>query len=783
MVRQFTLACSFGLAVMLVTAGCGKKKDTAPDVVVEEKQPGVVKDKTWDMAVANLKAKHSAPRGNGMRSMCKYDAAESFPVFVALVNDGTVSAGERVPGEPNSAREAAVIGLLKYGPAGEKVAIDKCLPVLKQGLKDSDPDIKIHSALAIGLLGPKAKSAAGDLLILCESPEDGLRQIAFDALRKIDGSSPNEFVIMLSNADRRIVYDVAKALNAIRPLPKEIIPGLLPLIEQKPEEKDPEELALIRLEVAEMLGSFGSDAADAVPSLMNVLKATTEETFIKFYRPKSGGQASATLDESPVMAALGKIGKPAVPPLTELLDAKDPFQVWLAARVLGAIGPDAADAIPTLQKILDRETERIDSDLSLISACGLAIVQLGGEADPIVSKIAELLTISTPELRFTTARALARFGRKGGKAVPAMIKLLDDKEDVIRQQAIITLQAFGPAAKDAVPAIGMKLSDPDFDVRRNAVALLKALGPIAVETAPQLSEQLKEQDEALRREVLEAIIAMGPQAAADVNAIVPLLASADDRERLLALEALGGLGPKAKSALPALVKDFRGNSAMKSATLQTLGRIGVAAPEVVTLLGNRLQGDTAERKAAARALAQLGPAAKAAAPALQKLATSKDPAAPVWAAATLYRLGVEPANQLKIVLDALKLRGSANQGARMAAMEFADLLGPTANSIVPELIVLLDDRLPISKFDNTPINTRAVMALGKMGPEAKDAVKKLTAMLKESNPATRKAVIEALGQIGPEAKFAAARLREIVRTEPASAESAREALERIEPKQ
>ena len=783
MVRHVLL----GLALLALAIGCSKKKpaessadeDGAKKIVI-----GDTNDKAWETAVANLKSKSSASRGNGMRSISQYDAAETFPVFTALLADRTYSQGERIPGEANSAREAAIVGLLKYGPAGEKVALDKGLPFLIAALKDNDTQVRLHAAIAIGLLGPKAKAATGNLLSLCESVEPDVRQVAFVTLGKIGGSSPTDFVLMLSNADPLIVLDAARALNAIRPLPKEILPALLPLIEKPPAENDREELMLVRLEVAEMLGSFGKEAEEAVVPLAAVLKATTEEDFIKYYRPKSSREASTALDESPVMAALRKIGKPAVPALIEMLGSKNAFHVWMAARVLSAIGPDAAEAIPTLQKIFDGEADKLMPDMLLVSTSGLAMSQLGADSEPLVAKIAELLTLATPNQKYSAAMTLARFGRKGAAAVPAIVKLLDDENVVLREQAILTLSAFGPAAKEAVPALGAKLADPDFDVRRGAVSVLKALGPLAAPIAPQLCKQLGEQDEALRREVLEALAALGDQVPADVAAIAALLPSQDDKERVLVLEALGSQGANAKSAIPAIVKDFRGSPLMKAATLRALGRIGQPTPEALALLGERLdRGETVERKASARALALMGPAAKAATPQLQKLAMSKDPASGVWAATALYRLGVNPDSQLAVITNALKTRTpGTGQGGRLAAMDFADLLGPSAKGIIPELIASLDDRTPISQFDKSPVCVRAATALGKMGPAAKDAVKRLALMLKDVDPVLKKAAIESLGQIGPDAKPAAARLREIVRTEPALAETAQEALERIEPK-
>jgi hypothetical protein len=54
-------------------------------------------------------------------------------------------------------------------------------------------------------------------------------------------------------------------------------------------------------------------------------------------------------------------------------------------------------------------------------------------------------------------------------------------------------------------------------------------------------------------------------------------------------------------------------------------------------------------------------------------------------------------------------------------------------------------------------------------------------MLRDPNPGVRRATAEALGMIGPDALVAAAKLRDLARTDPALAEVAQDALDRIEP--
>lgn len=88
-------------------------------------------------------------------------------------------------------------------------------------------------------------------------------------------------------------------------------------------------------------------------------------------------------------AALGRIGRPAVPKLVEALASENPSLRQKAADTLARIGPAAADAVPALIKALR-------------------------DADPLVRKSA--------------ARALGQIGPDAEDAVPALIELLSDAE-------------------------------------------------------------------------------------------------------------------------------------------------------------------------------------------------------------------------------------------------------------------------------------------------------------------------------------------------------------------
>jgi HEAT repeat protein len=92
---------------------------------------------------------------------------------------------------------------------------------------------------------------------------------------------------------------------------------------------------------------------------------------------------------------------------------------------------------------------------------------------------------------------------------------------------------------------------------------------------------------------------------------------------------------------------------------------------------------------------------------------------------------------------------------------------------IPSLIQSLKQRDPTAR-------SRAAIALGKMGPEAKEAVPALTAALKDRDVSVKAAAAHALGKIGPDAKGALDELQKLAK-QPALREVATEAVKQIGP--
>jgi len=101
-------------------------------------------------------------------------------------------------------------------------------------------------------------------------------------------------------------------------------------------------------------------------------------------------------------AALGRIGKPAVPRLVEALQSSNPALRHQAADTLARIGPSAAEAVPALIVAID------DEDPLVRKAAARALGQIGPDAATAVPMLIEMLLeedrrtspASTPDATF-----------------------------------------------------------------------------------------------------------------------------------------------------------------------------------------------------------------------------------------------------------------------------------------------------------------------------------------------------------------------------------------------
>jgi HEAT repeat protein len=146
------------------------------------------------------------------------------------------------------------------------------------------------------------------------------------------------------------------------------------------------------------------------------------------------------------------------------------------------------------------------------------------------------------------AYGFAALGAEAKPAVPALIALLDDKDQRVRYLAVFALRCLGPVAAEALPSLLACLNDPDFTIRDeavtglgtiqqqpeqvvpviiaflekyhsnailcyNAIGALGMFGPKAKSAVPTILGYLNDQEQCTRSEATNALLKIDPQAA------------------------------------------------------------------------------------------------------------------------------------------------------------------------------------------------------------------------------------------------------------------------------
>jgi HEAT repeat protein len=252
------------------------------------------------------------------------------------------------------------------------------------------------------------------------------------------------------------------------------------------------------------------------------------------------------------------------------------------------------------------------------------------------------------------------------------------------------------------------LRDPSVNRRRCiAFYLVDRFDPADAATTGALLEAVADADPTVRHVALAAARRMAPaQLAGAVGRLGSLLAPEreDAAHRAAVARLLGGLGADAREALLALAQAQQKDpeAAVRSACLVAVTRIAEPAAQVEALRRSLTQdADPAVRGVAVVRLGKLGPAAAAAVPEL---------------AGTLDR---------------------ADESLAPKAVEALIAIGAPA---VPALI-------PRLKSPQATTRICAIVALGKIGPEAAAAAQPLEACMNDEDPQVRQWAAVALQRI------------------------------------
>jgi HEAT repeat protein len=174
-----------------------------------------------------------------------------------------------------------------------------------------------------------------------------------------------------------------------------------------------------------------------------------------------------------------------------------------AINALGAIGPDAVEAVPDLAVILRQDPEGLRR-----AQAALALTKMRPASRGAVPALAEALSDKDEWVRMNAVIALAGLGTDSRPAIPALIPAMKDDANrtnlgaftfTIQEEAAIALGRASAGTHDGVAALSETMqTTPSRSLKRAAARALGLVGAEARDAAPLLKAMLDDADPALQ---------------------------------------------------------------------------------------------------------------------------------------------------------------------------------------------------------------------------------------------------------------------------------------------
>ncbi|HLX61398.1 MAG TPA: HEAT repeat domain-containing protein [Planctomycetota bacterium] len=572
------------------------------------------------------------------------------------------------------------------------VALAECLPDIAARLQDKDDAVRLLALNTLNRIGPPAADALDSIRkAIAAAPADSFaRRLAAIAALNV-ARSPDQ-AVRLTPLDGRSRDELLALLAKAGAYPSPLTP--LPPRERgttsraKRDDKDESDLA------ARLAAVQTNERADAAFALR-----------------LHGGDA--------VVADA----------LTFALADSDPCVRRAAARSLGACGPRAAAALPTLIQWLESEPRSRAAALE-------AFAGLGADA----KAAADALAKAAVEDEWPAHRDGAQSDSIGANSIGASA----GAGNALSVTATATPTPAAQFAASLNEILGLPaIPELAYDTpsRASYAALLaRALDPHAAIVVPKLCGYLRGGTPAVRVRAAETLGLLGASAAEALDALVELSQSADDAEARAAFEALRRIGPeKNPRAIRYLDGVIRGSlyAARREWAVRALGlaRPGLengAFDGTAALIAALDDPDERVCRAARRALLSIG------APILPELADAvlkSDAPRTNWALFTLAEFKADATNVVPRLANVIC---SAEDPLQRAVA--ADLLlnySPAQSSASTALLKLLCAREDIAAH-------AAMRALKPIAREVRPAIERL---LLDRDPAVRVRAAEGLDSI------------------------------------
>lgn len=516
------------------------------------------------------------------------------------------------------------------------------------------------------------------------------------------------------------------AASALRSAASDVQRQALPaMIERLLKEKDGQ----VRLGVLDAVTSLGSEAAPAIPALLETLRTDA-----------GGSRQEESHQDYRSALALAAVGKPAVGGLRGLLRERGRKENVRAEVVmaLGRIGPDAAPAVPELVPLLGDPSERIRREASQ------ALGRIGSSAvEPLIAAAEDRAT----EQRARAVEALGQLARGDERAGVAVLARVDDQAPEVRAAAVQALARFEVPEDRLRPILAASLRHADGRVRLAVVNVLAARRSMLAALAPGLESLAGSSDPGTARHAAYLLGLMGPDV---MPRLIAALRRPESRIDVIA-EAMSHIGRSAGGEIGRALRDP--DPRVRRGAALAMGQIRPPVPGTAASLTAGLgDADREVRAAFLTAVGQLGPRAAGSAPAVRGLLADPSPEIRALAIEVLWHCA---ARDRRLLADLTPRLDDDDPAVQRRAIDTIRAMGPPGQAVLPQVIARL-------KSSDTNVRVAAAEFIASHGQAPAGAVPALVPLLGDATPRVRIVVAETLGILGKPAQPALASLARLL---------------------
>ncbi len=638
---------------------------------------------------------------------------------------------------------------VRYRAAGVLGAIGTAsIEPLATHWKSASNDSKIAIAQALAIIGPEASSTIS-LLTEGLDGSGSLPRYASEALVAISPRDETSLLQIASHADaaaRKVGISGLAALASPSELAIQKLLNAASDLDPKVRETAIIAVAKSRLPKTEKSVLIEEALVDSVESVQAAAIVALKRAALpadEFAQRLASRLQSDNIDTSnavvKALAVLGPGAKIAFPALVAAANKKQIDQ-QLVSQTLASFG---AEVVPDLLLAIEKQPA---SEPVFSKALGLI-------GEPAVEALTLGLSSEVELVRVAATRALGGVRPANNALLQKLVRSAEDKSANVREIAVSSLIAAAKEAEFAKDTMLKATTDVDPNVRAAAMQSFRSFKFTEEQTKLAVDRGLEDLSPDVRSSTLTILSDKPKLLQTHLERVTVLVRDADVRVRTNAALTIGKLDKKQinESVVEACITALRDSDfAVRIAMTESIKALGMSEPRVLEVLGENLVDNLALLRVTLEAVSGFGGKAAPLIPVVSQLASHEKTEVRLAALDALSAIEKDPQQLAGRLTEALE---DKQWEVRRVAGVALGKLGPDAKNAVPKLFRLLssdEDRdfasSALKEINTAPVEAipmllekleseerrtafYAVSLLGKIGPPAAEALPKLEAML------------------------------------------------------